>query len=410
MPSTFWVKEINSSGEKTENLIEADSKEDIYEIVKSRGSTLIKIEERTAGKSGKSFSELGQIEITKEKITIKDLAIFCKQANTMLSAGMSLTRTLDVLAIQSANKRFKKIIMEIASEIQKGYQFSVALKMHSDIFPPLFISMIESGELTGNLDAILLSLSVHYNKEYKIQSKVKSASIYPLVIGVVALLVLGLMLVWVVPMVTEIFVEGGNELPAITQGLISLSNFVIKSWYLIIVGIIVAIFLFKQLLKLEEFRFIVNKIVRKLPVVGIATTKIATARFSRTLSTLLRSGIPLVQALKAASIVTNNLIVIRGIREISEEVKKGQSLNLLLNNLKFFPTMMVSMVAIGEESGDLEGLLERTADYYDDEMEETMDSLTSVIEPIFIVIMALIVGYMVIALMLPIFDMASNLI
>ncbi len=354
------------------------------------------------------FKELGSMDIMPEKVTSKDYAVFCRQAYTMLNAGMSIIASLQVLSMQIENKTLRTAVGKVVLDLQKGYPFSTCLRMYPKVFPTLFVNMIEAGELTGNIDGVLDSLAKQYERDHEINSQVKKATLYPKAVGLVAVIVVMLLLIFVVPTFVEMFEDSGTPLPQVTQNLIAMSEFVQAYWYVIFMIIAGFFITIDQIKKHETSKFYYDTFINKIPVIGKAVVKITTARFARTSATLLQSGIPIIAAIKSAAQVSGNSLVIRGVDDVSDEIRAGQSLSLMLNKLEYFPPMMISMVSIGEESGDIVGLLDKTADYYEQEMKEAIDTLTGLIEPAMIVFLSVVVGYVVIAILLPVLDMSKT--
>lgn len=363
----------------------------------------IKIEEeKTKSKSIK------EVSLFKPKVKTKHLAVFCKQFHTMLNAGMPLSKCLDVLVNQTENKTLKEVIESLYTQVQKGTVLSEAMKKHENIFPPILINMVAVGELTGGLDEVLQRMAEHFEKENKINSKIKGAMIYPTVLSFVATGVVIFLLVFIMPIFVEMFTSSGVELPLPTRILLVFSGALTKFWYLFLLAIGGIVFAFKNILNTEDGKRFYDNFLLRVPLIKGSIKKIVTSRFARTLSTLLASGTPIISALEAAANVTNNRIVIEGIEGVVEDIRKGVNLATLLDKLHVFPPMMISMVNIGEESGSLDEMLAKTADFYDQELEDALQKLVAMLEPLMILFMALIVGFIVISMMLPMFDMLKT--
>lgn len=402
--SVYRCKEIDLRGRVLETVYRGETENEIVQMIRSKGHKPVKISAEI--EKGQDISE---IKIFQPKVKIKDIALFCKQLYTMLDAGMPLITALDVLSIQAENKTLKSVIRDMATNVQKGDVLSATMKRHRNIFPYLLISMVEAGELTGNLDGVLNRMSTHYTKENRINSKIKGALMYPMILSVVIVLVVVFMLTFVLPTFIGIFETAGTELPGVTRALLAISAALQNYWY-VFIGVILAIaFIVNRINATKKGKLFFDKIKMRIPVVGGSIKMIATSRFTRTLSTLLASGIPIIQALETAGNVTNNQVVVEGIDMVNEEIQKGATLSTLLRKVGIFPPMMISMVGVGEESGALEEMLEKTADYYDEELETATARMISVIEPVMIVVMAFVVGFIVIAMLLPMFDMYSNI-
>lgn len=404
MVSVYRCKEIDLRGRVIETVYRAESKGEIINLIRSKGHrpVAVNIEEEKG-------NDIAQIELFQKKVKVNDISIFCKQMHTMLNAGMPLLTSLDVLGAQTENVTLAKTVKQMATQVQKGDILSVSMKQHPKVFPSLLISMVEAGELTGNLDNVLLKMSEHYTKENRINSKVKSAMMYPTILSVLVVVVVVFMLTFVLPTFITMFNQTGDALPLPTRIVMGLSDALQAYWY-IFLGVIIAVtYAVRRIGKSVEGKRFFDRIKLKMPIIKTSIAKIATSRFTRTLSTLLASGIPIIQALETSAQVTGNQVVIDGIDVVSEDIKKGIVLSSLLKKVGVFPPMMISMVNIGEESGALEEMLSKTADYYDEELDAAISKMISFIEPVMIIVMALIVGFIVIAMLLPMFDMYSNM-
>lgn len=386
---------INKQGKKKTSTYKANSEKEIASMLREQNNIILKIE-KTKNERSISFSR---------KITPKDFAVFCRQFQAMLNAGVPIINCLDIIIQQTTNKRFKEIISDIYESLQKGFTLSESLGKHDKVFPTIFISMIEAGEVSGNIDVIMDRLAVHFEKEYKINNKIKSAMTYPAVIAVVATAVVIFLLTSVMPTFLGMFQSSGIELPTITKALLNISNFIKNRWYFIIIAIIAVIISYRILLKNKNNRIIRDKIKLKIPVIKNISLKVATSRFTRTLSTLLSSGVPLISSLEIVSKVTGNEYIESILIDSKEEVKKGINLSSPLNKFNVFQPMVISMIKIGEDSGSLDEILGVTASFYDEEVDVAVNKLTTIMEPIMLVIMAIVVGFIVVGMLLPMFDM-----
>lgn len=404
MTTSYQCKELDLKGKIIYTTYRTESKEEIIELIRAKGHTPVKIEkEEVRGQ------DVSQLELFNPKVKVKDIAIFCKQLHTMLAAGMPLITSLDVLSSQSDNRTLRSAVKAMAIQVQKGDVLSVSMRTYPKIFPKLLINMVEAGELTGNLDNVLERMSEHYTKENKINSKIKGAMMYPMILSILAVTMVVFMLTFVMPTFMTMFTSSGTELPAPTRLLLSMSNALQNYWYVFIIVIVGFIFLMRHLLKTTEGKRAFDRFKFKIPGLKTPLAKIATSRFTRTLSTLLASGIPIIQALESAAAVTNNQVVIDGIDQVMEDIKKGSSLSILLRKVGVFPPMMISMVGIGEESGALEEMLEKTADFYDEELDSAISRMIAILEPAMIVIMAVLIGFIVISMIMPMFDMFQTI-
>ena len=396
----YEYKAISRTGQSVQGNYTAQDKSQVLEMLRNNHYYPVYVKELVKGK-----------EITFDlfqKVKIKDIVIFCRLFYTMLHAGVPIIQTIDILSKQLENAKLRKIMVEIYDELQKGSTFSESMKKHRDVFPELLLSMIEAGEVSGTLDIIMDRMAVHFEKESKIQSKVKGAMMYPAILSIVAVLVVIFLLTFVMPTFVSMFQGSGVELPAPTRVLLAISGFIQTYWYLLLFVTFALFFLFRVLLKTDAARLVWDQMKLRIPIIKGTLIKIATSRFTRTLSTLLRSGITLLEALEIAANVAGNKVVSNGILRAKEEVRKGLDLSVPLRELRIFPPMVDSMIRVGEESGTLDDVLERIADFYDNEVEAAIQSMTSLLEPIMIVIMALIIGSIVIAMVLPMFDMINT--
>lgn len=397
----FKVRTIGSSGSMIDKVLEAEDKTAAVRMIRTAGETPVSVE--VLAKEGSK--DLADIPLFQKKVKSKDLALFCKQMHTMLHAGMPLIKALGVMSEQLQHKRLKNITREMMEDVQKGRMFHEAMRKHEKDFPMLLINMVESGEMTGKQDEVLEKMALYFEKEDRIEKKIKGAMVYPKFLGGLTVAVVIIMLAKVLPMFVQIFADGGAELPWITKFVIACSDFVVQRWY-ILVGIVVALILgFKSFVKTTEGRRAWHSFLLKLPAIGPAIKKIITSRFTRTLSTLLGSGLPLLNSLELAGRVTGNVIVQERISGITEDIKKGSALSSLIRKVEIFPPMLISMVTIGEESGALEDMLERTSDFYDQELESAMTQLVGLVEPVMILTMGIIIGFIVVAMLMPMFNL-----
>ena len=403
LATTYKYKAVDISGKVVEHTHQANTKEEVLKMIRDKGLTPIRIELEE-----QKSKDVGDISLFQKKVKVKDISIFCKQLYTMLNAGMPLSNALDVLGSQTENKVLRQTIKEVYSQVQTGAMLSQAMKKHRNIFPNLLITMVESGEMTGNLDSVLARMSEHFEKENKINSKIKGAMVYPTVLSVAAVGVVIFLLTFIMPTFTGMFTSSGVELPGPTKLLMAISDALKNYWYIFIIVIGGALFIIRRYIKTTTGKRQFDKFKLKIPVVGPSVTKIATSRFTRTLSTLMASGIPIVPAMETSASVTNHQVVIDGMEKVIEDVKKGLSISYLLKNMDFFPPMVISMVGIGEESGSMEDMLSKTADYYDEELDASIQKMLALLEPLLILFMGVIVGFIVISMMLPIFDMTKT--
>ncbi|MCE5221056.1 MAG: type II secretion system F family protein [Clostridium sp.] len=392
----FKYRVMNSDGEKIEGRYEANSKEEVIDFISGNGYYPLMVEE---------ISESTNIEIKfKKKVKFKDLSVFCRQFYTMLNAGVPILTCLEILSVQIENQKLREATKDINEEVEKGGVLSDAMRKHTDVFPELLVSLIASGEASGNLDAIMLRMSTHYEKENKINNKVTGALIYPMVLGMVSIGAVVFILTYVMPTFTEIFKQSGTVLPWSTRFLLGLSDGIKNNWIAIIIGVIISVYGLNTFFKTEQGKLISSKLKLKLPILKKLNQMIIVSRFTRTLSTLIASGLPLIEALEIVSSVAGNKIAEIALIKIRDKVMRGESLYSSMVESEIFPAMLYSMVKIGEETGSLDDILNKTADFYDDELETIIQSSVALMEPILIVVMGFIIGFMIVSIMLPMFD------
>lgn len=396
----YKYKSISNDGRESEGLYVGDNEAGLIAMLKNKSELVVSIE--------RDIQSEAQIELFKKKVKKKDLALFCRQFYTMISAGLGIVPCLEILVAQTENKSFKNAIADTYEEVQKGSTLSESMRQHKDVFPTILISMVEAGEVSGNLDTIMLRMAEHFEKENKTENKVKSAMVYPAVLAVVSVAVVVFMLVFIMPTFIGMFEGSGTALPVPTQFLINLSNSMQTHWYIYLAAVIAIVFGISMYMKTEEGIMFFDSLKLRLPVVKNTSTMLVTSRFTRTLSTLLSSGIPLIQAMEVVAKVVNNSIIEERLLSGIESIRKGVSLSKTVKDVGIFPPMVDSMIRIGEESGSLDDMLYKTADFYDEEAESSIQKLTSMIEPLMIVFMGLAIGFIVISMYLPMFDMMKT--
>ncbi|WP_312814504.1 type II secretion system F family protein [Sedimentibacter sp.] len=390
---------VDQSGKKRKISRDAESKSEVIDYLKQNDYIIIDINKSEGSVSLNGFNS--------GRIKSKDLAVFCKQLYAMLKAGVTIVNSLDILRQQTENKRLAKIIGFLYEDLQKGNTFSESLSHHKDAFPSILISMVEAGELSGNLDVIMNRLAIHFEKEYKIENKVKGAMTYPIILIFVSIAVVIFLLTTIMPTFVEMYSSSGIALPKVTEVMISISNGLKNYWYIIGFFILALVLLISAINKNENIKIKGDYFKLQIPVVKNLILKVATSRFTRTLSTLMGSGVPLLQALETVSGVTGNTYIKSKILEAKEDVRRGHALSQPLKRQGVFPPMVHSMIKIGEDSGSIEEILDKTADFYDEEVDTAVTRLTAMLEPMMIVFMAVIIGFIVIAMVTPMFDMVQ---
>ncbi len=347
------------------------------------------------------------VSFLQPKVQSADVVVFSRQFATMIGAGLPLIQCLDILQSQQENKTFKKILKEIKEKVEAGSTLAEALGKYPQTFDDLFVNMVAAGETGGILDTILDRLSAYMEKAMKLKKQVKSAMTYPVIVLIIAVLVIGVILVFVIPVFEKMFADFGGALPAPTQIVVSLSRFV-KGNILYMIGAVVAfVFAFRRFYKTEKGRVLVDDYMLKLPVFGMLLRKVAVAKFTRTLGTMVSSGVPILDALDIVARTSGNKTVESAIFKVRWAISEGQTMAGPLAESGVFPSMVCQMVAVGESTGALDAMLSKIADYYDDEVDAAVDSLTSMIEPFMMVFLGVTIGGLVISMYLPIFKMAG---
>ncbi|MCB2289666.1 type II secretion system F family protein [Clostridium sp. CS001] len=398
---TFKYKVMNHKGEKIEGTFKANSKNEVLAMIEDNNYYAIEIKEVLEREQQDLFESFA-------KVKTKDLYIFCRQFHTMINAGANISNALDVLRKQTTNKKLKKCLSEAHDDVQKGISLSEALGKHNDVFPDLLINMINTGEVSGNLDVIMSRMASHYEKENKINNQLKSAMVYPAVLATLSVVVVIFLLTFIMPTFAGMFEGSGVELPGPTKIVMGLSKFIQTKWYILIVVIGGGVYGMKTYAKTPVGRLSLDGLKLRLPIIKDTTEKVIVSRFTRTLATVLASGLALVQALDVVQKVVGNKVAEKSLEIIKEKVLKGVSLGEALGDEKIFPMMLHSMIKIGEESGSLDDILDKTANFYDEELEAGLKRMTTMIEPLMIIIMGVVIGFIVVAMMLPIFDMSST--
>ena len=367
---------------------------------------------RTMGAAPLAISEVSTSGLNRElsipgfgaKVGLKDLAIMARQLATMINAGLSILRALSILAEQTECKPLAKVLFQVRADVEAGTSLSASMGRHNTVFPPLMINMIKAGEVGGFLDQVLLSVAENYESEVKLRSKIKSAMTYPVVVFVMAIVATAGMLLFIVPVFAGMFSSLGGELPAPTRVLVFLSD--VMKWLapvLLVLGIAFSAWWGKHKNDLSV-REKLDPIKLKVPIFGSLFRKVAVARFTRNFGTMIHAGVPILQALDIVGETSGNMVIEHAAKDVRDSVRSGQSLAGPLNEHPVFPPMVVQMITVGEDTGALDDMLAKIAEFYDQEVEATTEQLTSLIEPLMIAVLGLIVGSMIIALYMPIFS------
>lgn len=391
---------MDKSGKIKKGKLEARDRSVVVNTLKEGGLYPIDIQQEGALAKDVTFGN---------PVKTKDLTIFCQQFEAVLSAGISVLEALHLLKEQTENKHLQKIIGDIYNSVEQGESLSGAMKKHPKNFPSILINMIEAGEVSGNLEIALKRMAIHFEKEYKLQQSVKKATTYPLVVALIATGVVSLLIVVVIPTFVGMFSDMGMELPVTTRALLAISDFVITKWYILIATIVIGGGGFIYYGKSEVGKMTLGGIKLRVPIFGPLNVKIVASRFARTMSTLLASGLPLLDAIEVVSKVVDNYSVMKGLLDAKEQVSKGVPLSKPIEEMGVFPPMITHMVRIGEDTGQLEPILNKVADFYDTEVETAVSQLTTMLEPLIIVVLAVVVGFVVISIIQPMFQMYNGI-
>jgi type IV pilus assembly protein PilC len=401
---TFKYSVRDRQGKLVNGELAAETEAALVQRLKSMGYAPVSIEVANAG-----LNKEIRIPGFGPKVKLKDLAIFSRQFATMINSGLSLMRALTILAEQTESKELARVIAEVRNDVEAGSALSVAMGKHPKVFPPLMVNLCKAGEIGGFLDSVLLQIAENYEAEVKLRAKIKSAMTYPIVVGCIAVVALIIMLTFVVPSFAKIFTSLGTKLPAPTQMLVNISHamkFILPA--MIVLGI-AGLVTWRRIKHQENVRRVVDPWKLRVPVFGMLFQKVAIARFARNLGTMIKSGVPILQALDIVADTTGNWTITAAVRDVQESVRQGESLTQPLSQHDVFPPMVVQMMAVGEDTGALDTMLAKIAEFYDQEVEATTESLTALIEPIMIAVLGGLVGSMIVCLYLPIFDVYNHI-
>ncbi|MCK5836317.1 MAG: type II secretion system F family protein [Desulfobacula sp.] len=400
MALLYEWKGKNPKGRKVKGEMEAENQEQVKASLQRRKITPIKVKKKPKN----LFENVGFLQ---PKVKETDVIIFARQFSTMIDAGLPLLQCIDILQSQQENSTFKKTLKRIKESVESGETFADALKKFPKVFNELFINMIAAGEAGGILDVILGRLSAYMEKMAKLKKQVKGAMTYPAITLAVAVIVVGIILVFVIPVFEDMFQSFGSALPAPTMMVVVMSNFVIANIVYIIIGLFGMIFLFRRIYATKKGRILMDDLFLRLPVIGILIRKVAVAKFTRTTSTMISSGVSILEALDIVAKTSGNRIVEFAIKDVKTGISEGRSMADPLLESGVFPSMVCSMIAVGESTGALDTMLEKIADFYDEEVDQSVKNLTDMIEPFMLVFLGVVVGGLVIAMYLPIFSMAG---
>ena len=396
--ATYTYKALGQNGEILEDQMEGSDTTAVAGTLKQQGLFVIDVKEQS------TVTQKDMLEPFK-KVKLRELVVFSRQFSTLINAGMPVVRSLYVLSEQTQNKKLKDVIDAVRGDIEGGLSLSEALEKHPKVFNRLYVEMVRAGEIGGMLDGVLLRIADQLEKEADLRRKVKSAMVYPLFVLGFAFLVLSFLLIFIVPIFATVFADLGGTLPLMTRIVMAASNVLTSFWgILVYLALGVALFLFLRWRKTERGRKVWGRISLKLPIkIGELVQKVALARFARTLGTLSAAGVPILQALEITATSSGNWVVENALLKSRDSVREGIPIYKPLESEAIFPPMVTRMIAVGEETGDIDGMLQKIAEFYESEVDATVKALTSIMEPVMIIIVGAIVGVIVISMYLPMF-------
>ena len=401
MPVFLWAGK-NKKGNSQKGEMEASTEEAVLANLKR-----MKIEPTKIKKKPKDLFE--NIAFLQPKVQDRDIILFARQFSTMIDAGLPIIQCLDILYTQQENATFRKMLRSIKDDVESGSTLAEALKKFPKEFDDLFVNMIAAGEAGGILDTILRRLSAYMEKAARLKSKVKGAMTYPIVTLIIAGAVLAVILIFVIPVFEDMFADMGGQLPAFTQMVVKASDFTKKNVIYIVVGLILFIFAFKKFHSTEKGRALIDKNILRLPVFGDLIRKVAVSKFTRTMGTMLSSGVAILEALEIVAKTAGNKTIETAVYRVRSDIAEGRTMADPLIESGVFPSMVCQMIAVGESTGALDAMLEKIAEFYDEEVDQAVENLTALIEPFMLVFLGITIGGLVIAMYLPVFKMASNL-
>jgi type IV pilus assembly protein PilC len=405
----FKYKARDDKGNLLENVAVAETLTDLRQQLKEKNLYLLDAEDAHKPTSIMD-ANLDDFFAKYSKVSLRDMVVFSRQYSSLINAGVAMMRALTILADQSENYKLRQILTQVKADVEQGTSLSDAFAKHPDTFDILYVSMIKAGETGGVLDEVLNRIAKFLEDRARLISQVKSALTYPAVVTVLAVIIFFVMLTFILPKFSQLFGRLGSELPAYTQFLINISEFLRSAWILLIIAVIVGlVFLFKHIYSTESGRYQMDKIFLKVPVFGDLLKKVAVARFTRTFGTLVRSGVPILNSLDIVQDTAGNAVLARVVGQVKAEVTQGGTISEPLERSELFPAMVVSMISIGEETGELDAMLTKIADFYDMEVESAVSAMTSLIEPMMIVVLGGLVGAVIVGMYLPMFKIFEKI-
>lgn len=399
MPVYVWTG-TDRAGKKQKGEFEADNVTLARQMVARKGVTVKDIKPKPKS-LGDYFPGVGG------KVKDKDIVIFVRQFATMIDAGLPLVQCLDILQEQQSNPNFKRVIRQIKKDVEEGSTLSDAVKKHPKIFDNLFHNLVAAGEVGGILDVILNRLAAYIEKIAKLKKKVKGAMTYPGIVVSIAVLVVAVILIYVIPVFAQLFRDAGAKLPTMTVIVMEMSDFAKSYFHWILLGLIAIGIIFRQIRKQPKGKEAFDRLALRTPVFGMLIRKVAVARFTRTLGTMLSSGVPILDGLEVVAATAGNMVVEKAIREARLSISEGRPVSEPLAETGVFPSMVTQMIAVGEATGALDTMLGKIADFYDEEVDAAVDALTSLLEPMLILFLGVTIGGLLVAMYLPIFQLAD---
>jgi type IV pilus assembly protein PilC len=397
--ATFVWRGKTLGGAPQSGEVTFDTQEEVLNFLRKKKVVITSIQEKP--------KELKLSFGIRKRVSTKDLAVFTRQFATMINAGLPLVQCLEILSKQTEKQGFKRIIAEVMHDVESGSTLAEALSKHKTVFDQLFVNMVESGEAGGILDDILLRLATYIEKAEALKRKVKSAMMYPTVVLVVALGATTFMLLFIIPTFAKMFMDFGGQLPLPTRIVLGMSHALQNYWWVIGGSLLSLVIGLRAYYHTDGGKSVIDRLQLKVPVLGEVLRKAAIARFTRTLGTLIKSGVPILTGLEITARTAGNKVISESIMKTRASIREGETLAAPLRQSEVFPAMVVQMIAVGEETGALDEMLKKIADFYDDEVDTAVDTLTSVIEPVMIVVMGVMVGGMVVAMYLPMFKLVA---
>lgn len=401
MPGYSYVA-VDSRGKEKRGRMDAENREEVVRQLKNDGLIPVSIREQGVLNKEIDFS-IGK------KVKPRDLSVFCRQFVSITQAGVPMKEALQMLAEQTENKYLKQAVANVLANVEKGNTLADSMAAEKDIFPDIMVHMVEAGESSGSLDTSFARMAVHFEKEAKLKATIRKATIYPIILIFAVIGVIAVMLLFVIPIFIDMFADLDVEMPALTMGVMNLSKWTAGHWYVIVAVIVAVILAYQAIYRTDQGRLKIDLIKMKIPLLGKLNVKSTCAQFARTMSTLMAAGVPTIDCLETVAKIVKNIHYKNALMKAREEVMKGIPLSEPLETSGIFPPMVYHMTSIGEDTGNMEDMLTKLADYYDEEVEITTQSVLAAMEPLIIVFMALIVGTLVIAVIMPIGTMYEGL-